>query len=999
MRVALLSYSVQHGDAIGNNVAEKVAFFHQHAAEVRVFVEAGQRLHPGVASCCQVVRGAEPKGEFWRYLRSADIVSAEFGQYYNLLSLLPLLAGTKTRILLDYHGITPPELWGGHNREALVRGLEERGLAWCADATITHSKFTQDELSSRTGLPVRRLPRLGYVVDTELFSPGPPSRDWRGSLGLADARVLLFVGRLAPNKRPALLVDALAHLADLTPAVHAVLVGDQSDIYQAGAQRCRERARQLGVADRLHLVGPCVGSQLRDFYRGADALVMPSLWESFCIPVVEAMAVGLPVLAARATALPETVASAGLTFTPEDAADLARQAKRLFGKPVTLVPPRPRVAVIACRWGAELVSGAETSLGRMALALQQADCHVEVFTTATSSETATRNDLAVGNSTEDTLLVHRFAVDPVDPSAAPDDLPPHPVHSGALLKDLASRVGDFDLLLTGPYLAGLAKDVARRWPDQTIAVPCFHDEPEARLPSWQEVYGRVAGLLYHSAEEQSFAETVLGVNHPGSAVVGTLVDTSTSGHAARGRAVVDAPRYLVYCGRYSREKNVPLLVEYARRFSLAHPGQVRFAFMGQGGGEVAIPREDWAVDLGFVPSAVKRDVLAGAVALVQLSTHESLSLAALEAWAQGTPVIAASQSSVLAGHIERGAGGIVVDSYEEFATAVSLLLEQPDKRDSLGDASRRYVREHFGSAGDFRHCLLTALQQVGLPPGERMRQRGLERARHFDRAAWRTRFGTIVENLLHSEPTEVRADLHIQPRTPRCQAASGAGSILIGIRVVNRGTHAAVAQGPGQTLLTATVRDAQGRVVAVQQPASSLPAMLMPGRALSASVLVPVPQAPGEYEVQLGARRCDRLDEPCGPPASVPLLVGSDTALSARNGCLTVLDEAQAALVEATRLQKLPEDYRDVTQGALAGLKLRIKRKLLGNFKKAYVDVLSRQQSACNQHLLEAVQTLTDCCATLDHAVRQLQARVAELEEQRMAPGVPGAESVKECNA
>jgi hypothetical protein len=98
-------------------------------------------------------------------------------------------------------------------------------------------------------------------------------------------------------------------------------------------------------------------------------------------------------------------------------------------------------------------------------------------------------------------------------------------------------------------------------------------------------------------------------------------------------------------------------------------------------------------------------------------------------------------------------------------------------------------------------------------------------------------------------------------------------------------------------------------------------------------------------------------------------------------------------------LQKLPEDYRDVTQGALAGLKLRIKRKLLGNFKKAYVDVLSRQQSACNQHLLEAVQTLTDCCATLDHAVRQLQARVAELEEQRMAPGVPGAESVKECNA
>ncbi len=61
---------------------------------------------------------------------------------------------------------------------------------------------------------------------------------------------------------------------------------------------------------------------------------------------------------------------------------------------------------------------------------------------------------------------------------------------------------------------------------------------------------------------------------------------------------------------------------------------------------------------------------------------------------------------------------------------------------------------------------------------------------------------------------------------------------------------------------------------------------------------------------------------------------------------------------------------------------VKIKRKLLGNFKQAYVDVLSRQQSACNARLLEAVQELTECCATLDHAVRVLLQRVAQLEGQ-----------------
>src|SRR5439155_16283125 len=192
MRVALLSANAQAGDAIGNNVAHKLRFFRDAGARVRVLVESDRRLHPDVAPFCQVMPVAEPRGDGWRFLRSADLLSVEFGHYYPLLSLLPLLADGKPRVLVDYHGITPPDLWGAHNREPLVEGLQMRGLAWCADATITHSIYTQDELHTVTGLPRSRLPRLGFPVDRGLFSPGlpahgPPAHDWRRALGLDEA--------------------------------------------------------------------------------------------------------------------------------------------------------------------------------------------------------------------------------------------------------------------------------------------------------------------------------------------------------------------------------------------------------------------------------------------------------------------------------------------------------------------------------------------------------------------------------------------------------------------------------------------------------------------------------------------------------------------------------------------------------------------------------------------------------------------------------------------
>jgi len=221
------------------------------------------------------------------------------------------------------------------------------------------------------------------------------------------------------------------------------------------------------------------------------------------------------------------------------------------------------------------------------------------------------------------------------------------------------------------------------------------------------------------------------------------------------------------------------------------------------------------------------------------------------------------------------------------------------------------------------------------------------------------------------------------------------------VRVVNRGTHPLVAEGPARTVLRCRVVDDQGRTAAEPSEGTPLPRLLRPGRALSAAVPVPVPPAPGVYRVAFWAER-DRSQahglQPVGlegrEAGALLLSVKSQSAIGnpqpAEGCCGPALETVQGALVEADRLQRLPDDYTDVTEGTFAKLKRRIKRKLLGNFKHAYVDVLSRQQSAFNAQLLAAVRELSECCATLDHAVRVL------LERAHASPPVGLGSEAKE---
>jgi glycosyltransferase involved in cell wall biosynthesis len=1020
MRVAMVACSAPARTAVGNLLAEKVAFFVESGAEVRVFIENAADLHPQLHGHLERCPDVPTEGRAWDFLRQCDLVFFEFSQGFDLLGLLPLLVDEKPRLIATYYGISPPAGWPGPQRELLERGCRERGLLWCADAVIVHSRFTASELTEATSLPPAHLHQLTIPLDLPHWSQPSPGARALPSGGDRSRHIILYVGRLALNKRVPLLIEALAHL----PNAEAWIVGNDSDIYADQARQARDLAGRLGASGRVRWLGDVADDALPSLYHQADVLVLPSIHEGLGIPVLEAQAAGLPVIAARAAALPETVADAGLTFRPDDVLDLVRQLRRVFVGRVcdsshadgSQTRPTKRVALVAFRFGAGFVGGAETSLRHLGRALQRQGCDVEVFTTCTIRESDWKNDLPAGASSEDGFLVHRFPVDPHDrahhdeafrailenngdvPLSVETEYLTHSIQSSALMDVLQRRQRDFDAIITCPYLHGLTFRVVQVFPEKTLLLPCFHDEPAARLRSWIDVYGNAAGLLYHTPEEQEFAQTVLGLNHPGATLIGTCLppvsplprDSGGEGPGVlasveilgfRAGRLPPSPqptppgvpggegegpkRTLVYCGRYSIQKNVPLLLEFARRYQTEHPNRFRWLFIGEG--SVHLPRERWLTDLGRLSDDAKHRTLAQADALVQLSTQESLSLVILEAWQHGVPVMVHADAPVMVGQCTRSGGGVAVSGYDSFARTLDDLWAHPDDWRERGNQGQRYTKDNYLDADAFARRLLQALEHASLPLAEQMRRRGLARVQRWDRRPWRESFGQFIERTLDAPPRAPKRDCVLEPLLPAIGVSARQSSFLLPVRIHNRGNVPATPATRIEVVLQGERASAQAlREVPLVD-------LILPGQ--SATVMAPIelPQKAGRFTLSLhivGA----------SVPATLPVEIGEGPHGSALAGGISpLLEAAQRTLAEAYTRQALPRDYLDVSEGRFASAKRWVKQKILNNFKRAYVDVISAQQSEVNRRLVESVQQLSECCRALDQTVRTLQERVTQL--------------------
>ncbi|MEP1123855.1 MAG: glycosyltransferase family 4 protein [Ilumatobacter sp.] len=162
---------------------------------------------------------------------------------------------------------------------------------------ICHSTSVRDEVRASWRPGEGKVVMFPLGVDTDLFSPidhGERDR-WRCEVGVQDSDVVvLAVGRIVESKRFGDAVEAVASADRLGTRVHLVVVGGGSETMEA---ELRDRAEELGVSDRVHLIGPRSRRALADAYGSADIVLSASGYEGFGLVVVEAMSAGVPVVA------------------------------------------------------------------------------------------------------------------------------------------------------------------------------------------------------------------------------------------------------------------------------------------------------------------------------------------------------------------------------------------------------------------------------------------------------------------------------------------------------------------------------------------------------------------------------------------------------------------------------------------------------------------------------------------------------------------------------
>lgn len=229
------------------------------------------------------------------------------------------LRAIPARKILLYHNITPPEflVHTPHHEQAARLGREQLA-AYRGDVAfaLADSDYNAIELV-RLGFPIVRTCTLLFDTTAMAQLAATPKPQ-------TGVFTVLFVGRVTPSKGQADLAKAFAAFAGrFGGPCQLVLVGALDPDDYAFIERIRALAASAGLADWVHLTGTLPDAELHRWYRQADLYVSLSQHEGFAVPLVEAMAYGIPIVALPTGAVPFTLGGAGVLLRSTDPADIA----------------------------------------------------------------------------------------------------------------------------------------------------------------------------------------------------------------------------------------------------------------------------------------------------------------------------------------------------------------------------------------------------------------------------------------------------------------------------------------------------------------------------------------------------------------------------------------------------------------------------------------------------------------------------------------------------
>ncbi|MBW7881112.1 MAG: glycosyltransferase family 4 protein [Caldilineaceae bacterium] len=295
------------GDAITDQALAIRTWLHELGFESEIFAA---HIHPALE---QIVR---PVTSYRRRAAETHVV------YHHSIGsdIVERLCSQDVRLLLIYHNVTPPEFF--HTVDPALANQLRAGIAQLeslrprTDLALADSPYNEGDLSRASFATTGVLP---IVLDEQRYA-FPPAAELVARYG-GGGPLLLFVGRITPNKRQEDLVKLLYYYRRIRPDARLVLVGARwLPMY---ADWLQHLARSLGLADHVILTDHVTQQEMVTFYQLASLYISMSEHEGFGKPLIESMYLGLPVLAYAAASVPGTMGGAGVLFHRKDFEALA----------------------------------------------------------------------------------------------------------------------------------------------------------------------------------------------------------------------------------------------------------------------------------------------------------------------------------------------------------------------------------------------------------------------------------------------------------------------------------------------------------------------------------------------------------------------------------------------------------------------------------------------------------------------------------------------------
>ena len=306
--IAILTPSVTSADAVSNDVLGMSEVLRSNGYKTRIYAEGWSEIER------ERIWHANKIGSFLN--SPSDLLIYHYSRGWEFG--LKLLAEVKCRTAIKYHNVTPPEFFSRFSEDLVRMCREGRSQlkaivrAGC-DVYMSASAYNEQDLLEE-GLDKEKsfvVPPFHHVDRLQSIAA-----DKNILKQYADDKVnIVMVGRLAPNKAHPALIEAFAsYHHDYNSNSRLFIVGKEERRLSSYNNLLREMASLLKLRNAVVFAGEVSDSELKAYYSLSDVFLITSEHEGFCVPLVEAMSMNVPIVAYGSSAITGTVNGAGLVW-------------------------------------------------------------------------------------------------------------------------------------------------------------------------------------------------------------------------------------------------------------------------------------------------------------------------------------------------------------------------------------------------------------------------------------------------------------------------------------------------------------------------------------------------------------------------------------------------------------------------------------------------------------------------------------------------------------